>query len=54
MDPAYAQSEEYKEFWRRLNRGEQIADEYKRVGTGGKEYWIRASYNPIYDATVVS
>ena len=40
---------EYQEFWRKLNRGECIDEEYKRVGKGGKEVWIQASYNPIFD-----
>ena len=49
VDPAYAQSPEYQEFWRKLNRGEPIAEEYKRVAKGGREVWIQASYNPIFD-----
>ena len=49
VDPAYAQSSEYQEFWARLRRGEHIAETVKRVGEGGKELWIEASYNPIYD-----
>ena len=32
-----------------LNRGEYQAAEYKRIGKGGKEVWIQASYNPILD-----
>ncbi len=46
-DPAFAASQEYAEFWRRLNRGEFLTDEYRRIGKGGKEVWIDASYNPI-------
>jgi len=49
-DEAYRQSAEYKEFWARLNRGEFQAGEYKRIGKGGKEIWIQASYNPILNA----
>ena len=49
VEQAYAQSNEYQEFWRRLNRGEYIAEEYKRIAKGGKEVWIQASYNPITD-----
>jgi methyl-accepting chemotaxis protein len=41
----------YREFWARLNRGEFQAAEYKRVGKGGTEIWIQASYNPIFDKT---
>jgi len=39
----------YREFWAALNRGEFQSGEYKRVGRGGKEVWIQASYNPIRD-----
>src|SRR4029450_2497866 len=39
----------YREFWARLNRGENQSAEYKRVGKGGKEVWILASYNPVLD-----
>jgi methyl-accepting chemotaxis protein len=47
VDPAYAKSSEYKEFWAKLGRGEFDAREYLRFGKGGKEIWIQASYNPI-------
>jgi methyl-accepting chemotaxis protein len=47
-DAEYAASQEYKEFWLKLNRGEFSAGEYKRYGKGQKEIWIQASYNPIY------
>ncbi|GAB4147195.1 MAG: hypothetical protein Tsb009_20300 [Planctomycetaceae bacterium] len=49
-EPEYANSPEYKEFWAKLNRGEYDSGEYKRLGKGGKEVWIQASYNPIFDA----
>ncbi|SKC53865.1 methyl-accepting chemotaxis protein [Ohtaekwangia koreensis] len=49
VDSAYGQSQAYKEFWQKLNRGEFIADEFKRIGKDGKEIWIQASYNPILD-----
>lgn len=47
--PEYAASPEYKQFWAALNRGEFQAGQYKRLGKGGKEVWIEASYNPILD-----
>ncbi len=49
VDEAYRQSPAYREFWAALNRGEYQAAEYKRIGKGGKEVWIQASYNPIFD-----
>lgn len=48
-EPSYAQSDEYKEFWAKLNRGEFIASKIKRIGKGGKEVWLQASYNPLID-----
>jgi methyl-accepting chemotaxis protein len=50
VEPAYAQSPDYKQFWEKLNRGEFDAAQYKRIGKGGREVWIQASYNPILDA----
>jgi methyl-accepting chemotaxis protein len=49
VEPAYRQSVEYRNFWEKLGRGEYEAAQYKRVGKGGKEIWIQASYNPIFD-----
>jgi methyl-accepting chemotaxis protein len=49
VDPVYRASAEYKQFWRDLNEGKFQAAEYKRIGKGGKEVWIQASYNPILD-----
>lgn len=48
-DSAYVNTSEYREFWAKLNRGEFDAGEYKRFGKGGKEIWIQASYNPVFD-----
>ncbi len=49
VEDSFSRSSEYKEFWAKLNRGEYQAKEYKRIGKGGKEVWIQASYNPIFD-----
>ena len=49
VEPEYADSDEYKEFWAKLGRGEFDSGEYLRIGKHGKEVWIQASYNPIYD-----
>jgi len=45
----YVASQEYKQFWQALNRGEFQTGEFRRLGKGGKEVWIQASYNPIMD-----
>ena len=45
-----AASDEYRRFWQRLNQGEFIADRFKRVAKGGRVVWLRATYNPLYDA----
>jgi methyl-accepting chemotaxis protein len=50
VDAAYRQGPEYRMFWEKLGRGEFDAGQYKRIGKGGKEVWIQASYNPILDA----
>jgi len=50
VDPSEREGLGYREFWAKLNRGEYQAAEYKRVGKGGKEVWIQASYNPILDS----
>ncbi len=47
--PELRGTQAYKSFWASLNRGEFQAGEYKRVGKGGREVWIQASYNPIMD-----
>lgn len=50
VDPATRGSGDYTEFWSSLNRGQYQASEYKRIGSGGREVWIQASYNPILDS----
>ncbi|KQT06602.1 MULTISPECIES: methyl-accepting chemotaxis protein [unclassified Rhizobium] len=46
--PEHVTSEEYKSFWARLAKGEYDQRQYKRVGKGGREIWIEASYNPVF------
>jgi methyl-accepting chemotaxis protein len=50
VEPSVRDSNDYREFWATLNRGEFQAAQYKRIGKGGKPIWIQASYNPICDA----
>lgn len=49
VDPAESGSASYQQFWDALARGEFQTAEYKRIGKGGREIWIQASYNPIFD-----
>jgi methyl-accepting chemotaxis protein len=49
VEQAEKDSAAYREFWAALNRGQYQAAEYKRIGKGGKEVWILASYNPVLD-----
>lgn len=49
VESAYKASHEYKAFWEKLARGDADAGQYKRIGKGGKEIWLQASYNPIMD-----
>ncbi|MBE7732967.1 methyl-accepting chemotaxis protein [Devosia faecipullorum] len=50
-DGNYVGSAEYRQFWDRLRAGEYIAAEFHRVGKGGRDVWIQASYNPIFSAS---
>ncbi len=49
VDDAEKNSSSYQEFWTKLGHGESVSGEFKRLGKGGKEIWIQASYNPIID-----
>lgn len=49
-EATYAESAAYRQFWEKLGRGEFDHGEYKRIGRDGREIWINASYNPVFDA----
>ncbi len=51
VEPEYKTSAEYKAMWEKLNRGESITGQFMRIGKGGKEIWLEASYNPILNAS---
>ena len=51
VEPDYARSVEYKEFWASLNAGKFQTAEYLRRRKDGSEVWIQATYNPIFDAS---
>jgi methyl-accepting chemotaxis protein len=48
-EPALVNSNEYADFWRRLNNGEFFTGQFKRLGKQGRVVWLEASYNPVYD-----
>lgn len=50
VDDDYRKSEEYRGFWGKLRHGQFAEGQFKRLGKGGREVWIIASYNPITDA----
>ncbi|OMP13549.1 hypothetical protein COLO4_01440, partial [Corchorus olitorius] len=47
LKPVIAQSDEYKQLWAKLNKGENATMEICRVAKSGKEYWFSTSYVPI-------
>ncbi|KRB51775.1 chemotaxis protein [Rhizobium sp. Root708] len=47
VEPAEAGSADYREFWQQLGQGHFDRRQYKRIGKGGREVWIEASYNPV-------
>lgn len=49
VEPAVRDSDDYREFWAKLGQGEFQAGQYRRIGKGGREIWIQASYNPVLD-----
>ncbi len=51
VTPQEAASADYADFWRKLHDGNYHAGEFCRLGKGGREVWIQASYNPILNAS---
>ncbi|MFO1077777.1 MAG: methyl-accepting chemotaxis protein [Planctomycetota bacterium] len=49
VDAGYRQTDDYREFWARLNRGEAQSGEFHRVASGGRDVWLRATYFPVTD-----
>lgn len=40
----------YRDFWKKLGRGECDRGEYLRCARDGRPVWIQASYNPVCDS----
>ena len=49
VEPSYVHSAEYAAFWRELGSGRHQAGQYRRIGRDGREVWLQATYNPIFD-----
>lgn len=49
VDANYRSSSEYRLFWDQLSDGQFHSGEFHRIGNGGKEVWIQATYSPITD-----
>jgi len=47
IEPDYRNSDDYRQFWEKLRAGQFQQAQFKRIGKGGKEVWIEASYNPV-------
>lgn len=45
-----SRSDDYRQFWARLNKGEFMSDRFRLVTKQGQQVWLRATYNPLYDA----
>ena len=50
VDPAFAKSAEYTDFWAKLKDGQYVTGEFLRLDKDGSEVWLEATYNPVLDA----
>ncbi len=49
VDPAYAKSAEYRQFWLSLRDGKPQTGEFCRYSASGAPFWIQAAYSPIFN-----
>jgi methyl-accepting chemotaxis protein len=50
-EPGTSSSPDYIRFWQQLARGEAQTGEFKRIGAGGREVWLQATYSPVLSAS---
>ncbi|MDK2595349.1 PAS domain-containing methyl-accepting chemotaxis protein [Pseudoalteromonas sp. P94(2023)] len=50
-DKQYTNTADYKALWNSLNRGEFFSGTIERFTKSGKQLWLEASYNPVFDAS---
>ena len=48
--PEHAASQDYAAFWQKLATGAFDAGAYARIARDGREVWLQATYNPVFDA----
>jgi methyl-accepting chemotaxis protein len=49
VDPQERDSPNYERFWKQLAVGGYQSGQYRRLAKDGREVWLQASYNPIFD-----
>ncbi|MBB3999271.1 PAS domain S-box protein [Aureimonas pseudogalii] len=49
VDPSFAESDQYRQFWEGLRSGSFLSSKFRRTAKDGRDVWIQASYNPIFD-----
>ncbi len=48
-DPAFVASDAYRVFWRELASGKFQSGAFKRIARDGRDVWLQATYNPVFD-----
>ncbi|MFJ1269294.1 methyl-accepting chemotaxis protein [Legionella lytica] len=49
VDPEYAKTQEYTQFWEDLAEGKLFNGEFKRIAKDGTTVWLQAVYAPVRD-----
>nr|WP_284439660.1 PAS domain-containing methyl-accepting chemotaxis protein [Paraglaciecola sp. G1-23] len=44
-----SRSDQYRQFWHKLNSGEFISGRFERINKNGDSVWLDATYNPIFN-----
>lgn len=44
-------TEEYLDFWKKLNDGQPSSGQFLRIHKSGEKLWLEAIYSPVYDST---
>jgi methyl-accepting chemotaxis protein len=45
-----AVSDAYRAFWEKLQQGEFVTGEFRRIAKDGSTRWIQGSYNPVFNS----